>query len=160
SAIQERLDAVCGASWEARYEFLEGGAVLCCLRLQVDGSWHERCDVGQCGKGEENGIKAGVSDSFKRAARCWGIGRYLTRIPKQWVGYDAQKRRFTEEPKLPGWALPGQNRVPEKVREAIAPKPEPVINLAEDEERHQREVIRTEPRTRRTEAQERQPAPV
>jgi hypothetical protein len=136
SAIQERLDAVVGVGWEARYEFLAGGAVLCCLRLFLDGSWHERCDVGQCGKDEGNGIKAGVSDSFKRAARAWGIGRYLTRIPKQWVGYDASKRRFTQEPQLPAWAVPAQRPVVEKVLQPIAPKPEPVIpaaDLSDDE---------------------------
>jgi hypothetical protein len=106
SAIQDRLDAVVGSHWEARYDFLEGGAVLCCLRLFLDDSWHERCDVGQCGKDEANGIKAGVSDSFKRAARAWGVGRYLCRIPRQWVAYDPQKKRFTEEPRLPDWAVP------------------------------------------------------
>lgn len=106
SAIQERLDAVLGASWEARYDFLEGGAVLCCLRVRIGDEWHERCDVGQCGKGGENATKQGVSDAFKRAARAWGLGRYLTRVPRQWVSYDTQHRRFSEQPRLPAWALP------------------------------------------------------
>ena len=72
SAIQERLDGVLGANWDARYEFLEGGAVLCQLRLKIGDEWHERCDVGQCGKGGENATKQGVSDAFKRAAQAWG----------------------------------------------------------------------------------------
>jgi hypothetical protein len=111
SAIQDRLDLVLGASWEARYDFLEGGAVLCCLRLCIDGQWLERSDVGQCGQGE-NGTKGGVSDSFKRAARAWGIGRYLTRVAKQWCNYDPQKKRFTEQPRLPEIVRPSQQAEP------------------------------------------------
>jgi hypothetical protein len=152
SAIQERLDTVCGADWEARYEFLEGGVVLCCLRLFIDGTWHERCDVGQCGKGEENGTKAGVSDSFKRAARAWGVGRYLCRIPKTWAAYDASKRRFLETPQLPSWAMPKAITT-----NAAKNQPEPVIHahdladevaaedarISEAEERQLVELLRT-----------------
>src|SRR5262249_50811477 len=46
------------------------------------------------------------SDALKRAAVKFGIGRYLYRLPSQWVDYDAHKRQFVKPPTLPAFALP------------------------------------------------------
>jgi hypothetical protein len=51
-------------------------------------------------------VKGSLSDGLKRAAVLWGVGRYLYRLPKTWVSYDNQKKRLTEIPALPRWALP------------------------------------------------------
>jgi hypothetical protein len=51
-------------------------------------------------------LKAAVSDGLKRAAVKLGIGRYLYRLPRQWVDYDPQTKQFKQPPQLPGWALP------------------------------------------------------
>ena len=55
---------------------------------------------------EGNRRKAAFSDALKRAAVKFGIGRYLYRLPSQWVDYDPQKRQFVRTPKLPPSALP------------------------------------------------------
>ena len=51
-------------------------------------------------------LKAAFSDALKRAAVKLGIGRYLARLPRQWVDYDPQARQFVRPPTLPAWALP------------------------------------------------------
>jgi len=38
---------------------------------------------------------------MKRAAIKVGIGRYLYRLPRQWVDYDPQRKQFTRTPALP-----------------------------------------------------------
>jgi hypothetical protein len=42
---------------------------------------------------------------MKRAAVQWGIGRYLYRLPQQWVRLD-ERGRFAEPPRLPASFLP------------------------------------------------------
>src|SRR5205085_1320155 len=42
----------------------------------------------------------------KRAAVKFGVGRYLYRLPAQWVDYDPHKRQFVRPPALPAFALP------------------------------------------------------
>lgn len=52
--------------------------------------WVEKVD------GAENtdieAIKGGISDSFKRAAVIWGVGRYLYEIPARWTSLDKYKQ--------------------------------------------------------------------
>jgi hypothetical protein len=108
-AVMDRLDDVFGQSgWQDDYEALPGGAVKCTLRLRVGDEWVSKSDVGSRSDQPDEGdqVKAAFSDSLKRAAVKWGIGRYLYHLPKQWVGYDPDRRCFTESPRLPDWALP------------------------------------------------------
>jgi hypothetical protein len=51
-------------------------------------------------------LKAAFSDALKRAAIKLGVGRYLYRLPSQWVDYDPTAGRFVKTPQLPAWALP------------------------------------------------------
>jgi hypothetical protein len=107
-AVMDRLDEVLGASgWQDDYSALDGG-VKCTLTLRINGDWIGKSDVGSRSDQPDEGDqrKAAFSDALKRAAVKWGIGRYLYRLPKQWVGYDPNKRVFTETPRLPAWALP------------------------------------------------------
>ena len=48
--------------------------------------------------------KGQASDSFKRSAVLWGIGRYLYYLPNTWVDIDTNNK--FKAPKLPKWALP------------------------------------------------------
>lgn len=52
--------------------------------------------------------KGGLSDSMKRAAYQWGVGRYLYDLPSQWVdiedGYGGPKIKKGCYPSLPAWA--------------------------------------------------------
>ncbi len=105
--LQERLDEVCGAGWETRFTVLPNGSMVCTLRLCIDGVWYERSDAGEPGKGD-NATKAAATDAFKRACRAWGLARHLCFAAKQWCAYDQQKRRFTEQPRLPELVRPTQ----------------------------------------------------
>ena len=114
-AVMDRLDDVLGIEgWTDKYKLLTGGSVLCSLScsLSVDGSgdrhWTTKRDVGSPSEQPDDGdkLKAAFSDALKRAAVKFGIGRYLYRLPLQWVDYDAAKKKFLVEPQLPPWALP------------------------------------------------------
>src|SRR5262245_34067196 len=102
--IQDRLDEVLGVTgWQDDYEFQPDGSVLCRLKLRIGGEWLTKVDVGGESEQPDGGDrkKAAVSDALKRAAVKWGVGRYLYRIPGQWVDYDPHKRQFLKTPTLP-----------------------------------------------------------
>jgi hypothetical protein len=108
-AVQDRLDQVLGVTgWRDEYEVLAGGTVLCRLRLRIGGEWITKMDVGSPSEQPDEGDrrKAAFSDALKRAAVKFGIGRYLYRLPVQWVDFDPKKRQFTGTPTLPLDALP------------------------------------------------------
>jgi hypothetical protein len=107
--IQDRLDDVLGvAGWQDEYDCLPDGGVVCRLRLHLGDEWITKMDVGSPSEQPDEGDrrKASFSDALKRAAVKFGIGRYLYRLPSQWVDYDPQKRQFARTPKLPASALP------------------------------------------------------
>ncbi len=109
--IQDRLDEVLGIEgWQDDYEALPDGSVICRLRLKLGEKWITKVDVGGPSEQPDGGdrMKAAFSDALKRAAVKFGIGRYLYRLPNQWVDWDAQKRQFMQTPKLPAFALPGK----------------------------------------------------
>src|SRR5436309_12204572 len=108
--IQDRLDEVLGvAGWQDEYECLPDGSVVCKLRLRLGAEWITKSDVGGPSEQPDEGDrrKAAFSDALKRAAVKFGIGRYLYRVPSQWVDYDPQKRRFIQLPGLPAREEPG-----------------------------------------------------
>jgi hypothetical protein len=107
--IQDRLDEVLGVEgWQDDYEVLPDGSVICRLRLKLGRKWITKVDVGGPSEQPDGGdrMKAAFSDALKRAAVKFGIGRYLYRLPNQWVDWDAQRRQFLHTPKLPAFALP------------------------------------------------------
>jgi hypothetical protein len=107
--IQDRLDEVLGvAGWQDEYECLPDGSVVCKLHLKLGEQWVTKVDVGGQSEQPDEGDrrKAAFSDALKRAAVKFGIGRYLYRLPSQWVDYDPHKRQFTRTPSLPPFALP------------------------------------------------------
>lgn len=114
--VMDRLDDVCGVDgWEDSYRELPDGSVVCKLTIRTPyGASVSKTDVGNPSEQPDAGdrIKAAFSDSLKRAAVKFGIGRYIYRIPNQWVGYDPVKKRPTETAKLPAFAVPAKN-VPE-----------------------------------------------
>lgn len=82
--VMDRLDDVVGiGSWSVSYEELaDGGNIKC--SLTVHGVTKE--DVGD--KSNFAATKGGFSDSLKRAAVNFGIGRYLYSLPLQFVRVD------------------------------------------------------------------------
>jgi hypothetical protein len=107
--IQDRLDDVLGVDgWQDDYECLPDGSVVRRLRLRLGSEWITKVDVGSPSEQPDGGdrLKAAFSDALKRAAVKFGIGRYLYRMPSQWVDYDPSKRRFVRTPALPPEATP------------------------------------------------------
>ncbi|MDB5310123.1 MAG: ddrA [Gemmataceae bacterium] len=124
--IEDRLDQVLGAeNWQDEYENLSDGSVMCRLRLKLGGEWVTKMDVGSPSEQPDVGdrLKAAFSDALKRAAVKFGIGRYLYRLPPQWVEYDPARKQITQLPQLPGFALPGTRAVAKPTAAEVLPAP-------------------------------------
>jgi len=121
--VEDRLDEVLGVeNWQDDYEILTDGSVACRLRVFLGGQWVTKMDVGSPSEQPDGGdrMKAAFSDALKRAAVKFGIGRYLYRLPHQWVEYDPAKKQIVQPPQLPVFALPKPKG------KAAAPKAAPV----------------------------------
>jgi hypothetical protein len=108
-AVMQRLDSVFGVGgWKDAYQLVQGGSVVCTLSVRLDGEWVQKTDVGSPSEQPDDGdkLKAAFSDSLKRAACKLGVGRYLYKLPRQWLDYDPQKKQFVKTPTLPAWAVP------------------------------------------------------
>lgn len=132
--VMDRLDEVLGPDcWQDDYEVLNDGACVCRLKVRLGGEWIVKTDVGSESEqpDEHDRRKASFSDALKRAAVKLGIGRYLYRLPQQWVDYDAKAKRPATRPQLPAWAVPGRRpgapvTVPAEADAAPAPPPRSV----------------------------------
>ncbi|MCM3390537.1 hypothetical protein LG296_19735 (plasmid) [Ureibacillus chungkukjangi] len=85
-AIQSRLDEVCGLNWKSEFKILPMGsahAIECTISIFHENKWISRSDAAEPTNIES--IKGGYSDSMKRAAVQYGIGRFLYSLPPQWV---------------------------------------------------------------------------
>lgn len=108
-AIQDRLDEVCGAGdWKNVFKPGPAGGVLCGIAILIErpdgkAEWVTKWDGAE--NTDVEAVKGGLSGSMKRAASQWNIGRYLYRLPNQWVPID-ERGRFTQEPTLPRAFLP------------------------------------------------------
>lgn len=102
-AIMDRLDDVIGAEfWKNEFREWKGGQ-LCGISINIGGEWITKWDGADDPKTEP--LKGGLSDSMKRAAVQWGVGRYLYNLDTSWVALDEYKHLKTV-PALPKWALP------------------------------------------------------
>jgi len=101
--VMERLDEVIGAErWQCEHPF-----VGCCrIGIKVGEEWVWKSNGA--GQTDVEGDKGQYSDSFKRAAVLWGIGRYLYDLGNMWVKIKPQGRSYAiaETPRLPSWAIP------------------------------------------------------
>lgn len=107
--VEDRLDKVFGIDgWQDCYHVLPSNNVICTLRVRVGEEWIEKSDVGGQSDQPDEGdrMKSAFSDALKRAAVKLGIGRYLYRLPHQWVDYDPKTKQIVQPPKLPTWAHP------------------------------------------------------
>lgn len=116
-AIMQRLDKVMlPHNWKNSFEAAPQGGVMCGLSLRIDGEWITKFDAAENTAIE--GVKGGFSDSMKRAAVHWGIGRYLYKLDAGFANisdagkYSAKTKNGTwfkwDAPTLPAWALPKQ----------------------------------------------------
>ena len=108
-AIQDRLDEVCGpGDWKNEYMPGPAGGVLCGISICIErengtSEWVTKWDGAE--NTDVEAVKGGLSGSMKRAASQWGIGRYIYRLPNQWVPVD-QHGRLSQRPKIPSEFLP------------------------------------------------------
>lgn len=81
--IQDRLDSVVGPqNWKNEFLFVPGG-VLCGLSIKLEGEWITKWDGSD--PSDIEAFKGSISDSMKRAAVQWGIGRYLYELGETWA---------------------------------------------------------------------------
>jgi hypothetical protein len=137
-AIQNRLDDAVGVfNWKNTFEPWHGDAQICGLSVYdaERGEWVTKYD------GAENTdiepVKGGLSDSFKRAACVWGIGRYLYELGGIWVEVEQRGRssviKDSQFQKLEAeysravagmfGAVEGQGKAPASAAPAPAPVP-------------------------------------
>ena len=101
-AIQNRLDEVLGfENWKVSYRQIQGG-FLCTLSIRKNSNseWIEKEDGASITDFES--VKGGISNSFKRTASIFGIGRYLYDSKNNWFSIKKQGNSyvFIETPKL------------------------------------------------------------
>jgi hypothetical protein len=85
--VMDRLDDVCGPeNWQDRYFETAKGRMMCTLALRIEGEWVEKSDGA--GDSDVESEKGAISDSLKRAAVKWGIGRYLYQLDSPWVAIE------------------------------------------------------------------------
>lgn len=130
-AIMDRLDEVFGVEgWQNEYQFMPDGGIVCGIKAKVkkpgyvgDDESHEWIiKYDGADKTSIEATKGGLSNSMKRAAVQWGIGRYLYRLDTTFVNLmegtpptandipayvkDLGGRHYFARPKLPSWAIP------------------------------------------------------
>lgn len=118
-AIQNRLDEVFGVfGWENQFKELHQG-IICGISVTINGRTITKWDGADPTNFEAT--KGGISNSMKRAAVQWNIGRYLYDLKEEWVEITPQKqgtdaiyvndkknnvKGYFKPPTLPKWALP------------------------------------------------------
>ncbi len=106
--VQDRLNEVCGHEWQVKHHYCGGQMLACEIGIKIDGEWLWRGDgAGAIEPAEESkrleeeqdmARKAAFSDSFKRAAVRWGIGRYLYDIDSPWVALEQKGSSYVIAP--------------------------------------------------------------
>lgn len=124
-AIMDRLDNVCGPmNWQNQFKEWKNNSQLCGISIfdKEKKEWITKWDGAE--ETDIEKIKGGLSDSMKRAAVQWGIGRYLYKLEatfaecseekqKGWTQAKAKKKKEDKDdtvfywkiPKLPQWAV-------------------------------------------------------
>ncbi|MFC9449960.1 Rad52/Rad22 family DNA repair protein [Bacillus cereus] len=78
-AIQDRFDVVFGIdNWQVSYEKWGEKATKCTISVFLNERWISKEDGSE--ESDYSSVKGGFSNSLKRAAVLWGVGRYLYNI--------------------------------------------------------------------------------
>lgn len=121
-AIQNRLDEVFGVfGWKNEFKEWKGNSQLCGISIwdEDKNEWLTKYDGADDTTMEST--KGGLSDSMKRAAVQFGIGRYLYKLDPIWVPLkDGKYLDFV--PQLSVWALPYEEQ--ERITREVNTPPE------------------------------------
>lgn len=127
-AIQQRLDDVCGPeNWKNEFASAPNGGVICGISIKCGNEWVTKWD------GADNtaveAVKGGLSNSMKRAAVQWGIGRYLYKLDSTFAQI-TENGKYKDKckddggyfswdpPQLPEWALPSDEETEQLIDSA------------------------------------------
>ena len=115
------VTTVSAVSRQKRDKLIQTGKVLvtCTLTIARLGT---HSGSGEQWADEQNAMTSAEAQAFKRAASCFGLGRYLYNLPETWVDLDGQGKP-TRLPALPNWALPKANSATGKTNPACGPRP-------------------------------------
>jgi len=99
---------------------IQTGKVLVTCTLTIEGLG---CHTGSGEEwaDEDNAMTAAEAQAFKRAATCFGLGRYLYNFAEMWVPLN-EYRQPIQIPTLPKWALPNGTQAG-KTHPASGPRP-------------------------------------
>lgn len=87
--VMDRLDDVAGqGKWQDDYRVING-QLFAGIGILIDNNWVWKWDTGTESQTEKE--KGLVSDSFKRAAVKWGIGRFLYNLDIKFVKTNGKK---------------------------------------------------------------------
>lgn len=90
--VMDRLDEACGpAGWQCSYPHANGKTV-CSIGIKIGDEWVWKANGA--GDTDIEAEKGALSDAFKRAAVCWGIGRYLYDLDSPWVAIEPMGRSY------------------------------------------------------------------
>lgn len=122
-AIMNRLDEVFGIDgWRNEFVKWGDGATLCGISCRFGEEWITKWDGAS--ETDIEATKGGLSDSMKRAAVQWGIGRYLYSLTENFATCSIEKQQgngwkqaktkdgkyfYWCPPALPDWALPKED---------------------------------------------------
>lgn len=95
--VQDHLDNIVGsANWQVKHSYL-GSMLITYIGVKVGGEWIWKGDTGSSGVNPNKPLgdqhKSLLSDSFKRAAVLWGVGRYNYFLPRITVPADKWKEQ-------------------------------------------------------------------
>jgi hypothetical protein len=102
-----KVSTVSSVTRMKRDKLIQTGKVLVTCTLTITGlGCHS--GSGEEWADEQNAMTTAEAQAFKRAASCYGLGRYLYNFAEIWVPLN-EYRKPVEFPKLPHWALPKGN---------------------------------------------------
>lgn len=117
--VMERLDEIVGIG---KYQVIHphaNGKTSCRIGIKIDEEWVWK--ENGAGDSAMDAEKGAFSDSFKRAAVLWGIGRYLYDVPNIWVDLDDYgKIKNPKDPKL----MKALEQAAKGIRGEAEPEPE------------------------------------
>lgn len=94
-AVQKRLDETVGPfNWKNVYSLWHDNSQICGISIFYGerNEWVTKFDGAENSDFEP--VKGGLSDSFKRAATVWGIGRYLYEMEGVWVEIESRGKSY------------------------------------------------------------------